>query len=293
MLPSSALSEPATVRRPRGRPRSATSPLPGTSAARVRAHRERPRQSHEHPQSPSGEPATPTATGPLRPATSAARMRAHRQRQRSRTVASPPVTTTTPVATGLGRSFELVAAERRRRTRAQVRPQAAARGGGWWDWIIRSTGAITTIRLRWSLVPCRHCGALLLMEESSDWCCGDGSRLLPPLPPYTDDFQTFLQASASVATSQSRKVNGLFAFSSIGVEGGFRHLPVPSNVAINGRVYHQLRNISQGQHPLRWLLYDQQEQDAQSRQLAVSAAYFDATRRLLEGVNPYIHGWHP
>ena len=111
----------------------------------------------------------------------------------------------------------------------------------------------------------------------------------PSPPPYTDDFQAFLQASAPVAISQSRKVNGLLAFSSIGVEGGFRHLPVPSNVAINGRVYHQLRNISQGQHPLRWLLYDQQEQDAQSRQLAVSAAYFDATRRLLERVNPYIH----
>jgi hypothetical protein len=127
------------------------------------------------------------------------------------------------------------------------------------------------------------------MEESSDWCCSGGTRLLPPLPPYTDDFQTFLQTSGAVASSQSRKVNGLFAFSSIGVEGGFSRLPVPSNVAINGRVYHQLRNISQGQHPLRWLLYDQQEQDAQSRQLSVSTAFFDATRRLLEGVNPYIH----
>src|SRR5205814_8426400 len=85
-----------------------------------------------------------------------------------------------------------------------------------------------------------------------------------------------------------RRVNALFACSSLGVQGGFNDtLGVPSNVAITGRIYHQLRDIDRGQHSLRWFLYDQDEQDATANGLGVSPRMVAAVRRLLDEQNPY------
>jgi len=61
--------------------------------------------------------------------------------------------------------------------------------------------------------------------------------------------------------SQSLRVNNRFAFTSIGVSGGFRQLPLASNIAITGRVYHQLHDVTEGSQSLKWLLYDEQAHD--------------------------------
>ena len=58
--------------------------------------------------------------------------------------------------------------------------------------------------------------------------------------------------------SQSRRLNNPFAFTSIGVTGRFPQLPIASNVAIPGRVDHQLHDITKGSQSLRWLRYDEQ-----------------------------------
>ena len=71
---------------------------------------------------------------------------------------------------------------------------------------------------------------------------------LPELPTY---FTDYVNSRANQASLNSRKVNGLFAFPSIAVEGQFKILPAPSNVVITGRVYHKIWDINQGQHSLR------------------------------------------
>jgi len=62
--------------------------------------------------------------------------------------------------------------------------------------------------------------------------------------------------------SQSQRLNNLFAVPSIGVSGGFRQLPLPSNVAITGRVYHRLHDVTKGSQSLKWFLYDEQGHDS-------------------------------
>ncbi|RPA91337.1 hypothetical protein L873DRAFT_319880 [Choiromyces venosus 120613-1] len=66
-----------------------------------------------------------------------------------------------------------------------------------------------------------------------------------------------IDSSQYLLGSHSRCLNSIFAFTSIGVTGGFRQLPIPSNVVVTGHVYHQLHNITQGSQSLRWFLYDE------------------------------------
>ena len=97
-----------------------------------------------------------------------------------------------------------------------------------------------------------------MITEANGWCCTKGNYVVPPLPPYSPDLANTIEATQFSLPSQSRRLNNLFAFTSIGVTRGFRQLPIPLNVAITGRVYLQLYDIAQGSHSLRWFLYDEQ-----------------------------------
>ena len=39
------------------------------------------------------------------------------------------------------------------------------------------------LRTPWRSQPCAHCGALLLTDKSSNWCCSGGRKILTHLPP--------------------------------------------------------------------------------------------------------------
>src|SRR5207248_10898638 len=135
---------------------------------------------------------------------------------------------------------------RRERTLAQVQvdvPPPLMQLDGWWLRLHNSVPSLRTFVVAWKRQPCPYCDALLLEGEDKNWCCKGGKQLLDRLPPLPSSLEHYIRDHPSIASNFSRKVNNLFAFSSLGVEGRFEPLPAPSNVVITGRVYHQLRTI--------------------------------------------------
>lgn len=136
---------------------------------------------------------------------------------------------------------------------------------------------------------CSFCGACLLKSENNGWCCTRGKYTLPALPPYSPELLSVFDQEGSNLSSTSRKLNNLFCFSILGVTGGFRNLPTPSNVAITGRVYHQILDLSHGEHSIRWFLYDDHMRNVHTRSQGVSPILVDTLRKFLENVNPFVH----
>ena len=66
--------------------------------------------------------------------------------------------------------------------------------------------------------------SLLLKGLVATWCCDRGRKLLPRLPELPAYFMDYVNSWADHSSSNSRKVNNLFGFSSIGVEGQFKIL---------------------------------------------------------------------
>ena len=79
--------------------------------------------------------------------------------------------------------------------------------------------------------------------------------MLPQLPELPTYFTDYINSQVNQASLNSQKVNSLFTFSSIAVEGQFKILPAPSNIVITGHVYHKIWDINQDQHSLQWFLY--------------------------------------
>ncbi|XP_054282185.1 uncharacterized protein LOC128999618 [Macrosteles quadrilineatus] len=91
------------------------------------------------------------------------------------------------------------------------------------------------------IFKCIHCGAPLFEEEKSrkKWCCGQGAYNVLDLSPLDAVFY-----SDRRFLDRARAYNDLFAFSALEVSGGYRH---PSGLAffkIEGRMYHQIYNLS-------------------------------------------------
>lgn len=136
---------------------------------------------------------------------------------------------------------------------------------------------------------CSFCETQLLKSEDNGWCCLRGKHIVPRLPPYPAIVEETFASHQAVLCSISRKLNNLFAFTILGVTGGFQSLPTPSNVAISGRVYHQILDISQGNHSLRWFLYDEAGRNIRAVQQQVPQTLVACFREFLNRVNPYIH----
>ncbi|KAA8892536.1 hypothetical protein FN846DRAFT_756085, partial [Sphaerosporella brunnea] len=135
---------------------------------------------------------------------------------------------------------------------------------------------------------CQFCGCLLLQGEKHGWCCREEQYTLTPLPPYPIHLQTLFTQSPQDASFYSRKLNQLFCFSTIGVSGSFQHLPIPANIAISGRVYHQLRDVNTGQNSMRWFLYEEEERNRQAVEQQVPIQYVNGIRWLLNNVNSFL-----
>lgn len=137
--------------------------------------------------------------------------------------------------------------------------------------------------------PCRWCGCQRLLGETPGWCCRQGKNILEPLQPYPNEVMQIFERDPKLTSDISRKLNRLFCFSGSGVEGRFANLPVPSNVAISGRIYHQIYDVASGQHSMRWFIYDEQERLTTARQNGVPFQYVNSMRWYLEHINPFIH----
>ena len=92
--------------------------------------------------------------------------------------------------------------------------------------------------------PCPHCGAYLFHEELSrkKWCCAQGELFFPKPAPLAEGF--YKEASF---LKDIREYNNLFAFSALGVTGGFQGPPGgygTSMVKIQGKVYHRIFDLS-------------------------------------------------
>lgn len=151
----------------------------------------------------------------------------------------------------------------------------------WWSVLAIKSTSTTTFVNQWTQ-SCTFCNIQLLRTESNGWCCNKGKYTLPALPAYPANLLAVFQEEDPSLSACSRKLNNLFCFSIHGLTGGFRHLPALSNVAIMGRVYHQLLDASHGQHSIRWFLYDENMRTSHAHTQGVSTVLVDTFRNLLE-----------
>ena len=92
---------------------------------------------------------------------------------------------------------------------------------------------------------------------------------------------------------QSRKLNSLFSFTSIGVDGHFVRFPGGvSSVVIQGRVYHRILPGQTANSPLRWILYDATEREHAAENLNVDSRIVATITNVLNNINPFIHSLH-
>jgi hypothetical protein len=139
---------------------------------------------------------------------------------------------------------------------------------------------------------CQYCGALLLKGESLTFSCNGGQHVVPPLPPLPVNISHILsnpndrhQISAS-----SRRLNNLFSFTAIGATKGFAHFKRgPASVAITGRTYHRVLDVSTPNHSFHWFLYDEREREVHGQEWEVPRNWTCMVRRDLHTVNPYVH----
>lgn len=155
-------------------------------------------------------------------------------------------------------------------------------------WTILSKKRLSNAKISWNR-QCQWCGVGLLKSEENGWCCSKGKFILPPLPPYPEILSNSFESYNQVLSSLSRKLNNLFAFTSISVSGGFQHLPTPSNVAITGRIYHQIRDLSTAGHSLQWFLYDESARQTAANEQQVPLELVISLHQALNEINPFVH----
>lgn len=135
---------------------------------------------------------------------------------------------------------------------------------------------------------CTKCGAMLLSSELNSFCCNNGKNIvprLPPLPAHLTNITTRPECS-----SISRRLNNLFAFTAIGASKGFQKFRFGlANVAITGRTYHRMLDITAPHHSIHWFLYDEQERVTESHKWKVPTTWTTGVKTDLENCNPYVH----
>jgi Helitron helicase-like domain at N-terminus len=135
---------------------------------------------------------------------------------------------------------------------------------------------------------CSYCGALLLNAESNGFCCSKGKKITPRLPPLP---QRLLSISKDRNLSPySRRLNSLFSFTAIGSSKGFQSFQTGVwNVAITGRTYHRIFDISNTEHCLHWYLYDEQDRNLEAIDRKIPLSWINAISHDLDDYNPYVH----
>jgi hypothetical protein len=79
----------------------------------------------------------------------------------------------------------------------------------------------------------------------------------PGLPPCDDLLEPLLQRHENHLSRMSRALNEGFAFSALQATGRFVPFRGPANVVLEGRVYHQIRDVlNHYGRPAHWFIYD-------------------------------------
>ncbi|KAJ7780258.1 hypothetical protein DFH07DRAFT_693529, partial [Mycena maculata] len=126
-------------------------------------------------------------------------------------------------------------------------------------------------------------------ERIHDKCFVCGPHLLPRLPTYPEEWNTFLHHRNTA--SLSRKLNSVFTLTALGVhDGDFMKFPAGvSAVTLNGgRTYHRILPAHEGQHAIRWFIHDPDALFSQGRERDIPADWIRSVLDGLKRVNPFI-----
>ncbi|CAG8695733.1 2544_t:CDS:1, partial [Ambispora leptoticha] len=144
----------------------------------------------------------------------------------------------------------------------------------------------TPLNFLWDRI-CPHCSVTLLTGESSKFCCNNRKRVIPPLPVYPIEINDVLN-DPNISAS-SRKLNALFSFTAIGIQGQFVQLPAPSSVSISGQTYHCILPANIPNHSIHWYLYDEQERYYSARNREILYEWVSSVQNMLTLINPYVY----
>ncbi|CAG8574293.1 13019_t:CDS:2 [Cetraspora pellucida] len=78
------------------------------------------------------------------------------------------------------------------------------------------------------------------MGELTEFCCNHGKHILPQLPPYLTEIDNIINNCN--ASTLSRKLNILFSYTAIGVQGQFVNLSAPSSICVTGPNNYNIQN---------------------------------------------------
>ena len=129
---------------------------------------------------------------------------------------------------------------------------------------------------------------MLLTSELNGWCCNKGKYILPSLPPLPYEFTQLIEQSNGEFNKLARVINNLYAFTAIGTTDSFIQFHGPANVAVTGRIYYRILDLSKPTHSFYWFLFDGTGRATHARQYAVPDDTLMLLTRLFTEINPYI-----
>jgi hypothetical protein len=118
-------------------------------------------------------------------------------------------------------------------------------------------------------------------ERIHDKCffCGpNGAHYQPPLPPYPQEWDYFIDDRKTV--SISCKPNNIFSLTTIGVyNGDFMKFPdgVAAVTLSSGRTYHQMLPAHEGQHAIHWFIHDPWAMFSKAAEMAIPDSWINST----------------
>ncbi|KAJ7925383.1 hypothetical protein B0H13DRAFT_1510214, partial [Mycena leptocephala] len=119
-------------------------------------------------------------------------------------------------------------------------------------------------------------------------CGPKGSHYQPPLPPYPDEWDYFIDNRKTATIS--RKLNNIFSLTALGVyDGDFMKFPdgVAAVTLAGGRTYHQMLPAHEGQHAIRWFIHDPWAMFMKGAEFDIPNSWINSTLAGLERVNPF------
>lgn len=124
----------------------------------------------------------------------------------------------------------------------------------WWLRFASTMASSTWTCPTWNYL-CPHCGCSLLRGETKTLYCNNGQKIVPRLPEMPHRMQ--LMQHFPHISEHSRTLNNLFLFTAIGTSDHFEHFQTgQSNVAVTGRIYHRMLDVTTPDHSIHWFLYN-------------------------------------
>ena len=160
----------------------------------------------------------------------------------------------------------------------------------WWESFHRRMQCSWWQYPKWNCT-CPHCHTLLLTGEDVSFCCSDGTAITPSLPPLSHGILSLYNHRNILL--YSRQLNSLFSFTAIGASKGFQKFCTGIwNVAITGRTYHHIFDVTSTEHSIHWYLYDEQDRLLEAANRKVPASWITSISADLQQIYPYVHHLH-